>query len=244
MKTDTTYSILTQMIKDPEYLKEISANGDEVLHRDGLSDQAQIDEIKDMAENLNSLANPVYDGTSKMWREYYDDLLRSSKETIEAFRKGLCETIRQIETGFHLTSIMYNVAFYLGVGLIVFSVFYAVFSQGSLLSIAFGGFGILDIITFFITKPPQDLQSSRADLAQLQLAYYNWFLDNYDWNWYVGSLWDWGKGVYIRDNMKEASAILLSNTEKTMALIERYCEFNKESKPKAEDAKPAAGNSE
>ncbi|HEX9090332.1 MAG TPA: hypothetical protein VF831_02530, partial [Anaerolineales bacterium] len=115
-----------------------------------------------------------------------------------------------------------------------FSMIYAVATKGSLLSLAFGGFGILDIITFFITKPPQDLQSSRADLAQLQLAYYNWFLDNYDWTWYVSSLWDWGRDDFIRDRMKEASTILLSNTDKTMALIEKYCEFSKEKKPHPE----------
>ncbi|HEX9090710.1 MAG TPA: hypothetical protein VF831_04440 [Anaerolineales bacterium] len=244
MHANIPYSIVTRMISDPAYLQDVSSHPDDVFQKEGLADQDQIEELKDLSAKLTDLYNPSYDATSRVWKQYYDRQLLSSVKAIEAFRKGLCETIAQIENGFHLTSIMYNVAFYLGVGLIVFSMIYAVATKGSLLSLAFGGFGILDIIMFFITKPPQDLQSSRADLAQLQLAYYNWFLDNYGWNWYVGSLWDWGRDDFIRDRMKEASAILLSNTDKTMALIEKYCEFSKEKKPHPENQEPAEITSE
>ena len=244
MDNNIPYSIVTRMISDPAYLKEVSSHPEVVFRKERLSNQDQIEEIKYLSAQLTALFNPSYDATSRVWKQYYDRQLLSSVKAIEAFRKGLCETIKQIENGFHLTSIMYNVAFYLGVGLIIFSMIYAVATQGSLLSLAFGGFGILDVITFFITKPPQDLQSSRADLAQLQLAYYNWFLDNYDWNWYISSLWDWGKDDFIRDRMKDASAILLSNTDKTMKLIEKYCKFSKAKVPAPKKQEPAKNTSE
>lgn len=65
---------------------------------------------------------------------------------------------------------MYIVAFYLGVLLVLVASYVAVVDGISLLSIVFGG---LDFLGFFFTKPAQHLQGSRADLAQLQAAYYN-----------------------------------------------------------------------
>ncbi len=94
-----------------------------------------------------------------------------------------------------------------------------------MLPIVFGGLGIADIIAYFITKPPLDRQRSRANLAQLQAAYFNFFVDVYNWNSHLGHLTQTGQINF--KNVKDVSDILIQNTDKTMELIEKYCELNK-----------------
>src|SRR5262249_28623357 len=116
---------------------------------------------------------------------------------------------------------MYEVAFYLGVVLILAAVVMAFLDNKSLLPIVFGSLGITDMIAYFITKPPQDLQFSRARLAQLQAAFFNWFIDYTNWN---GVLMTWTQeGKAELQSVKAVSSILMEHTEKTMALIDTYC---------------------
>ena len=74
-------------------------------------------------------------------------------------------------------------------------------------------------------KPPQSLQDSRANLCQLQAAYYNWFLDVYNWNSFLIYLQQVGQ--LSLQNVKEVSETLLQNTAKMMELINKYCESTK-----------------
>jgi hypothetical protein len=115
--------------------------------------------------------------------------------------------------------VMYTVAFYVGILLILAALVFAWFKGESLLPVAFAGLGVADLIAYFITKPPLDLQKSRANLAQLQTAYYNWFIDLFNWNSIINS------GEEMIHLYKKVSDMMMRNTERTMKMIEDYCEI-------------------
>lgn len=139
--------------------------------------------------------------------------------------KSARTAVEQIDQGFRFTMRMYTVAFYLGVLLALVAVYIAVIDGLSLLSIVFGGLGVLDFLGLFFAKPAQNLQASRADLAQLQAAYHNWFLDVYNWNAYLAHFAQTQQVDFAK--MKEVSEQLMSNTDRTMALMEKYCGLDK-----------------
>jgi hypothetical protein len=147
--------------------------------------------------------------------------LQSTSNTADTFKKGLENTLKQIDDGYRSTMLMYKVSFYTGVILIGLSVLMAFQDGKSLLSIVFGGFGIANILFFFFAKPPKDLQESRSRLAQLQAALFNWFIDVYNWNSYLMRL---DKTDQINfDIMKMISDQSIQTTQKTLELIHKYC---------------------
>lgn len=107
------------------------------------------------------------------------------QDLIKIINSSIGETVLEFHRGFQRTMDMYTVAFYLGVVIIIVSLGYAILGGNNLISIAFGAVGLLDILTFLVTKPPQSLENSRADLAQLQIAYTNWFSSVNNWNAYI-----------------------------------------------------------
>jgi hypothetical protein len=163
----------------------------------------------------------------------FEDQLKATLDTASELKLGLVDVTKQIQSGYRYVMIMYNVAFYLGVALIISAIPFAIWRGESLLPIVFGGLGMADVITYFITKPPQGLQNSRANLTQLQAAYFNWFIDNYNWNSFL---------IYLQftnqltiDNVKKVSEVCLHNTAEMMKLIDKYCETGK----KPEETAPA-----
>jgi len=65
----------------------------------------------------------------------------------------------------------------MGVALIAAAIAFAWLGKEPLLSMVFGGLGTANTLTFFFTKPPERLQSSRASLTQLQCALISWYSD-------------------------------------------------------------------
>jgi len=66
---------------------------------------------------------------------------------------------------------MYSIAFYSGVGLIFLSFIATLGFRENIISLFFGGAGVVDIVSFFVFKPAEDLQKSRGNLAQLITAF-------------------------------------------------------------------------
>lgn len=164
----------------------------------------------------------------------YMDSQRDTMDTIKKYRTTLKSALDQIDTGFRTTSRMYQIAFYLGVFLILSSVALAVFKGTSLFSTAFAGLGVSDFIAYFFTKPPESLERSKADLAQLQMALYNWFNDNYNWNSFIATVASVRPVQYA--DMKQVSDGMSDSTEKAMAAIEAYCKFTEASSEKKDSA--------
>jgi len=124
--------------------------------------------------------------TRAMWeRENVQTL-----NVMTSLKASLHDATKQIKSGFRHTAWMYATAFCTGIGLIIASVGYAIYHPGdSLIAGVFGVSGVSVMLTFLIANPPRDLERSRARLAQLQAEFYNWFLDVYNWNTYLGDMW-------------------------------------------------------
>lgn len=197
-------------------MRELTLNPDQTIQQNGVTDPGEITILKQLISLSISGAKQAQQS-----QEFIQQQLNTTTETTESFKSGLRKTIEQIDSGFRSTMLMYKVAFYLGVVLIIVAGYAALIDELSLLSIIFSGVGILDILAFFITKPAQNLQTSRANLAQLQAAFFNWFIDIYNWNSYLMHLNNTNQVEFSK--MKEVSDVLLANTGQTMSLIQQYC---------------------
>jgi hypothetical protein len=156
-------------------------------------------------------------------------------------KDGLKTTVTQIDEAFQSTMLMYQVSFYLGVALVVASIGFAAVTKGSLLPMVLGGLGTADILTFFFTKPPERLQSSRASLAQLQIALLNWFNDVINQNAYLAQLNQ--QGALDMNTFEHLSDVQMEHTERIMRVLQAYCKLIEgpaDGTPPAAGAQPAA----
>lgn len=140
-------------------------------------------------------------------------------DTIISLKESLQDVIKDAKSAYQYVLLMYLFAFYLGVALIVTSIIFAA-QDKVFFSMAFGAIGLIDIVTHFIYKPPLDLQSSRANLAQLMVILTNWFSDVMNLNTFMAQQ---GQNLSL-DQLKELSDKQNANTEKMLGLIEKYCE--------------------
>ncbi len=186
-------------------------------------DIEEIEVAKNTTSQISSVVSQLPSETQEKMNKIQMEIIETTLQTSKEFQSALTDTVKQIEGGYRAVMTMYEVAFYLGIALILFSIFFAVWKGEVLLSLVFGGLGITDVIAYFITKPPLELQDSRANLAQLQATYFNWFNDMYNWNSYLGYL---SKSQYVRyQDLKDISMTMLENTEKTLNLIDDHCKL-------------------
>lgn len=238
MDSDKTMAVVVQAMNEPAFLDILRTDFLGELNRRGIHDPEEIrlleflltrmisydphiNQIKGLQESVAKLQfSPL---SSQKYRDQLEQFavnqLRSTELTSDSFKNGLINSLDQIKKGFNTAMIMYTVAFYVGILLILAAVVFAWFKGESLLPIAFAGLGVADLIAYFITKPPLDLQKSRANLAQLQTAYYNWFIDLFNWNSIVNS------GEEMIHMYRKVSDMMMRNTERTMKMIEDYCEI-------------------
>jgi len=142
-----------------------------------------------------------------------------------SYRQGLSKANHQTVSGFHTTMVMYIVSFYLGVALLVTAIVFAIVAKSSLFTIIFGSIGTLDLLTFFITKPPLSLQASRSEQAKLNAAFYSWFLDLMNWNAFYLQYSQVGQTIDF-DVMKNVSEAQIGNTQKLMEIISDNIHLN------------------
>lgn len=258
MKNTDIYGILTKTIHDEAFRNGLKSDFNGTLESEGITGANEVnllqvilsrvigyDELAAQNTTLqqNLAAFQISPLASEAYRQkmefFMTDQLETTRLTSNSFKSGLVDSLVQIKQGFKSAMIMYTVAFYVGIGLILTAVVYAWFKEGSLLPVAFAGLGVADLIAYFITKPPLDLQKSRANLAQLQTAYYNWFIDLFNWNSVANG------GDAMISQYKKVSEMTLRNTERTMKMIEDYCEIASSGSQKNETKdKPSKGNTD
>lgn len=214
MNKSAAFDLLKRAAEDPTFARELLSNRDELSADRGLPEPEAREEIRQLIVALCSHGALANDTSDPKQHE-------TTQQTAESFKSGLRKTVDQIERGFRSTMLMYEVAFYLGVGLVLAAVVMAFVSKEKLLPMVFGGLGMVDVIAYFVTKPPQDLQFSRARLAQLQAAFFNWFIDYTNWNGALMAMAQDGKLDF--NTMTTVSKVLMEHTEKTMELIDKYC---------------------
>lgn len=108
---------------------------------------------------------------------------QSAKDTFEVvgdLKDTLRSTLKSSRRLQTITTVMYISTFLLGIGLVIWAGIMGSSETGTAqnwLNLVYGGGGVVLIITNFIANPPQDLQRSRSNYAQLSVAMLAWFSD-------------------------------------------------------------------
>lgn len=154
-------------------------------------------------------------------------------DPIEQMQKELeariLTVIDEIDKGFRRVMDMYSIAFYTGLGIIVFSFLGTLYLGKNIFLLLFGGVGVIDIAAFFIYKPVEDLQRSRANLAQLVSAFLTWYNDTHNWNQLLAK--ELVKDPSDVKVFQEVSKRSIINTITIMAAIEIFVASRLTSKP-------------
>lgn len=142
----------------------------EEFHKDPLAvlKEAGIDDEAVRAEFMFQITQPFH---------LQRDSFQQTMKLADRFKGSVKTSLDQIESGYRGAMWMYWLAFLTGVLLIITAVVFAFLKKESLLSIVFGSLGTLDLLAFFIMKPPLELQNSRIGFARLEAAFMNWFVD-------------------------------------------------------------------
>jgi hypothetical protein len=148
------------------------------------------------------------------------------------FRQGLLQVIKQVEAGYSRVMLMYTIAFYLGIALIIVSAVASLVMKEHVAALVFGGLGMADVVTAFIFRPAQELQNSRGNLTQLQAAFFNWANDVRNWSAYLerldNSVRPGERPPY--DEFEKVSLRVQANTAEMMRLVDLYCEMHPQGK--------------
>jgi hypothetical protein len=152
--------------------------------------------------------------------------LDETMDVVKAMKSGLKSTMAQIDHAFTYTMWMYIVSFFMGIALIAAAIWSAWYGK-NLLSIVLGGFGTANTLTFFFTRPPERLQSSRASLAQLQIALLAWFNDFFNQNILLAQEASIQRkpGESGTSSMLAISDVIIHHTEKMMVMLQKYCKL-------------------
>jgi hypothetical protein len=148
--------------------------------------------------------------------------VENTYNTIMSIKTSLQEVVKDATRAYNYIMIMYIVAFAVGIGLIVTSIVFA--AQGkTILAVAFGSVGFIDLITTFFFKPPMEIQNSRSNLTQLMIIITNWFADLMNQNTYMSLK---GQNITLEE-MNTISDRLNNSTREMVQLIEEYSENRK-----------------
>lgn len=172
--------------------------------------------VRQQVMQVNTFQKQIELATSNMGNTY---------NTLINLKQSLDEAMGQARKGYAYVMWMYVIVFYLGIALIITAVVFAAFDK-TILAIAFGTIGLVDIITYMMVKPPLELQTSRSNYAQLTAALISWFTDLMNLNTYLTTL---PAGTPF-DKVAEVSKKQMDNTRELLELIETYSEPGKPGK--------------
>lgn len=206
-----------------------SLPGETNLNEEDKSELAQmLNLVKGLGEDRSALQSMMQQENLAMRGETNKMLMENMHNTfntIISIKTSLQDVIKDAKTAYRYVLWMYILAFLIGLGLIVVAVVFA--AQGkTILSIAFGTIGLIDLVTYFIFKPPLEIQNSRSNLAQLMVILTNWFADLMNLNTYMANK----PGGVTLDELEKISEKQNSNTARMIELMEKYGESRPGSK--------------
>ncbi len=149
--------------------------------------------------------------------QYLADQLRTTSQTGNSFKKALEDTLKQIDDAYRSTLLMYKLLFYTGLLIVLLAGIQGFMGTASYITVIFGSFGVANTLAFFIANPIAELQRSRADLTQLQAAYFHWFVTIVNWNGLL--LQNGKKGSVEFEELKKVSDETLLLTQRTIELV-------------------------
>lgn len=184
--------------------------------------QAIISDLSTMSinsHNFAALSQQEREKSMSIATELSIKNMENTYGTIMGIKDALQDVIKDAKSAYKYVLWMYVAAFLLGIALIAVAIVFAARGQ-TILAVAFGAIGLVDLVTQFIYKPPLELQSSRSNLAQLMIAITNWFADLMNLNTYMANQ---GTGISL-ETIRALSDMQNNNTAKILDLIEQYSE--------------------
>jgi hypothetical protein len=166
--------------------------------------------------SINKSIAPTVSGPGLPVSDYRNDL-----------QQGLVSVVQGIDRGYKRVLEMYTIAFYVGVLMILSSIYAALMMDSAKSAAILGGLGMAEVLASMIFRPAQEVQNSRGNLAQLQAAFFSWFNDVYNWNKYLVDLDREAEGrnaVPDFNLVSKVSEVQMQNISRMMDLIETYCE--------------------
>ena len=132
-----------------------------------------------------------------------------SYRVISDLKNSLSDTLLESKKAQFITKWMYIGMFLVGLALMAFSIIFA-FRGQQFLAIAFGSFGMIDIVMHLLSDPPQKMQDSRSNYAQLTVGVLSWFSDLLD------------KGVMAGQNSQVEAMVISDTSLKTASKLEAH----------------------
>lgn len=177
-------------------------------------------------QSLNSIIaqSQIFVENQEMRLYQQEKFKESSEETFELVKKmknSLNDTLESSRSSQSITTWMYVISFCLGLVLIVAAVVFAAMGR-PILAIAFGAFGMVDIVAHFIADPPARLQESRSNYVQLIGLTLAWFKETINNDSCIASSSILTKEAL--DNYNSLSESYVTNTGKFFNMMEILAE--------------------
>lgn len=218
MNNTLAYDILQRTFSDSALVADLNRDPENTLSQLGVTDANE-------RVNLTRMFQLMMAGsaTQALTAKELEKQQKGTLDVATEMKQGLKRTLDQIDKAYRSTMLMYQISFYLGVALIIVAVGVALMGRDALLPAVFGGLGMADILAFFLLKPQERLQASRASLAQVQTALYNWYIDSVNLNTLMSQ-------HHMNGDLPSAAALsetLFSHTDKTLEMLQKYCKLDK-----------------
>ena len=209
-------------------------------------------------EQLNFINNQLilYNQTKQEEQEELKQLLKKSRDDtfkiIGKLKSSLEDTLEESRKTQFLSKAMFGLTFALGYILIGVAVYFGIQGQ-QILALAFGSFGMIDIVAHLIADPPLKLQDSRSNYSQLTIGNLAWFNDLIDKSSIISENHELAKLALKNpaqskqflqvidkniDNYLKVSNIQIENTSKLLTLMDEVAEPTKKIKKIIEKEKP------
>jgi len=147
--------------------------------------------------------------------------------------------VKQTQSAFGKVIIMYLIAFYLGVAIVLASIYMTLFSEDKIAAGIIGGVGILDLFAFVIFKPIEGLQASRGRLFQVQAILISWFNDIDCWTQYIRA------DTMSLEKLEKILSLIQTNVIKLVELMGAQLTFETQGPPiQANKGSAASGSVE
>lgn len=149
---------------------------------------------------------------------------KSGKKTMELvaeLKESLISNATGTLTAYNRVILFYSIAFFLGIAMMVAAVVFGAMGK-TVLAVAFGTIGLIDIVTYFVKLPANKIQESRSNLSQLQVVLLVWLKNLINNEVLSGKLIN-STSPSIKD-YKDLADINIENTGKLLNMIESMAE--------------------
>lgn len=215
-----------QATHNPDIFKQYNLTDDSVLKIKQIQDV-----IAQQSTLLQNYQSPIGEKQLQIQIKQMEESLVSLKQTfnvISDLKFSLKDTLKESKNSQNITKWMYIFSFCLGMALIIAAMVFAILDR-PVLAIAFGAFGMVDIVAHFIADPPARLQESRSNYVQLIGLTLAWFKETVNNDSCIGTFNQYTPEML--KNYNSLSANYVTNTGKFFKMMEDLAE------PKSKKAK-------